>query len=218
MHVPPYFLPLILISCVTLMEQVISKGSGYYGAVRLVPDGPSFCTAASYKPVLESSFLVTSTDQFIPIIGSYILIDNEYMQVLEVDTQNLFQLTVSRGQYDTEPAEHTAGSILYLKLEHAIGSGATCIWTDNVNATYAPYPYAFSTLRILLGYNAAQLTCKPSFDETGKKICLPANYGVGSSQVFAFLFLRPGTIYQRHILSYPAGMSTKSVFLDNSHV
>ena len=185
---------------------MLSKGSGYFHTVSLVADGDSYCTGASFDSVLESAYLTTSTDQFTAIIGSFILIDEEYMQVLSVDSINLISLTVSRGQHDTLPSEHPAGSTIYLKLEHVLGTGATCLWQDDVNATYAPYPYAFSTLKILLGYNATQLTCKPAFDDTGKKVCLQPFYGAKGSQVYSLLFLRPGTIFQRHLISYPAGM------------
>jgi hypothetical protein len=188
------------------MQQVLSEGSGYYSLPTLVSEGKSYCIAASFEAVWDAAFLTTSSDQLGAAIGSFIYIDDEYMKVLSVDSQNLFVLTVSRGELDTAPVEHEAGSRLYIKLEHVLGTGATCTWSDDVNVTYAPYPYALSTLTVSLGYNATPLTCKQSFDETGKKVCLQPTYGPTGSQVYSLLFLRPGTIYQRHVLSYPAGV------------
>jgi hypothetical protein len=187
------------------MQQVLSEGSGYYSATTLISEGKSYCIGASFEAVWDAAYLTTSSDQLGGAIGSFIYIDDEYMKVLQVDSQNLNVLTVRRGELGTVPAEHAAGSRIYIKLDHILGTGATCSWSDDVNTTYAPHPYALSTLTVSLGYNATPLTCKQSFDDTGKKVCLQPYYGPAGSLVYAFLFLRPGTIFQRHVLSYPAG-------------
>ena len=183
-------------------------GTGYFSQPIIVqdPDHASTCIGApSFLANWEASLLTTSTDQFPTIVGSYILLDDEYMQILSVNSQNLYELTVSRGQFGSKPIDHPAGTILYIKLEHVIGNDALCLWHDNVNVTYAPYPYAFSTLTIFLGYNATKLACITKTDDTGAQVCLQPYFGRGNSQVSTHLYLRPGTIFQRHVLSYPAG-------------
>ena len=91
----------------------MSPGTGYFSEPSIVTQDSSnsYCFGASYKAVWDASRITTSTDQFTAVIGSYIQIDDEFMQVKSVDPQNLFVLTVSRGQLGTEPNDHFAGSV-----------------------------------------------------------------------------------------------------------
>jgi len=139
---------------------ILNRGSGYYGGldtpITLVPNpqNDGQCKDFSLVAVLESSeIIMSSTDvgMAAPLVGFHLQLGLEKLKVLNFANEGKISLMVMRGQKGTTPVDHKQGTIFYLEVGLLLGNGSRCVWRDNLNETFAPYPYARSSLQVTFG-------------------------------------------------------------------